>query len=272
MSFTNWFENVILNHIFGKGNYSPQTIYVGLCSSNPGEGATGGNCYEMPNQYAYSRVQTSSGIWTTSSGGIISNAAEVVFPHATGNWGTATHFVLTNSGSYGSGSVLLYGALAASRYVARNSVPRFDVGELSVTVNGGGASFSNWMENIVLNHIFSKAYYSPQTIWVGLCGNPYEGATSSNCGEVSNSNGYARVPTTSGIWNPSSGGLITNNAEIVFAPATDYWGWVRGFGLFSSGVYGGGNLLMFGDLPKDLAVYYLYALVFKPGDLRVYLA
>lgn len=135
MSFTNWMENVVLNHIFAKSTFSPWTIYVGLSSSNPGEGATGGNCKEMPDQRGYARVQTSSGQWTTSSGGVIYNAAEIVFNTASGNWGTVTHFVLTTSGSYGGGSVLLYGALYASRYIAAYSRPRFDPGQLSVSLN-----------------------------------------------------------------------------------------------------------------------------------------
>lgn len=135
MSFSNWFENIVMNHIFGKSIHSATTMYIGLCSSNPGEDATGNNCHEMPNSNGYARVGASSSSWSSSSGGIIYNSATITFPNATGNWGTVTHFVLCNSGSWGGGNVLLYGVLDASRYITKYSVPRFDPWELSVSLD-----------------------------------------------------------------------------------------------------------------------------------------
>jgi len=135
MSYSNWMENKIQNHIFGKTIYFASTMYVGLCKSNPGEGATGGNCQEVPNSHSYARVAVSAGAWSSSSGGEIHNISEVVFPRATGNWGVATHFVLCNSGSYGGGSVIVYGSLSASRNITQYSVPRFNSGVLSITLD-----------------------------------------------------------------------------------------------------------------------------------------
>lgn len=135
MSFSNWFENILLNHIFSKGSYTPQTLYVGLCTGNPGEGATGGSCNEVSNANGYTRVQTSAGNWYAASGGEISNAAAILFPEATGTWGTITHFVLFNSGSYGAGNVLLYGVLSSPQSITKYRVPRFEAGTLGVSLD-----------------------------------------------------------------------------------------------------------------------------------------
>lgn len=34
-SFSNYWENKILNHIFGKSGYTPPAIYVGLSIADP---------------------------------------------------------------------------------------------------------------------------------------------------------------------------------------------------------------------------------------------
>lgn len=135
MSYSNWMENRIQNHIFGKSIYYASTMYVGLCRNNPGEGATGGNCHEVPNIYSYARVAASPSAWSSASGGQIVNTAAIIFPYSTGGWGVVTHFVLCNSGSYGGGSIIVYGALSAARNITQYSRPRFDPGTLSITLD-----------------------------------------------------------------------------------------------------------------------------------------
>ena len=39
-SFANYWENEILDHLFGKGSYTPPTIYVGLSTADPADDAT----------------------------------------------------------------------------------------------------------------------------------------------------------------------------------------------------------------------------------------
>lgn len=136
MSLSNWFENKVLNHIFSKGSYTPQILYVGLCTANPGEGGTGGSCNEVSNSNGYARKQTSSAYWNASSGGQLTNSLALVFPEAQpGGWGTITHFAIFNSGTYGVGDMLMYGALSQSKATEEGSLPRFDPGELVVTLD-----------------------------------------------------------------------------------------------------------------------------------------
>lgn len=135
MSFGNWFENKVLDHIFSKGNYTPQILYVGLCVANPGEAGTGGSCNEVANANGYAREQTSSAFWNTASGGQLTNALVITFPESTGIWGTVTHFVIVDSGSYGAGNMLLYGTLSPPIAIPQGSLPRFPVGTLVVTLD-----------------------------------------------------------------------------------------------------------------------------------------
>lgn len=132
MSYSNWMENRIQNHIFGKSIYFASTMYVGLLRANPGEG---GSYLEVNNTYDYARVAASSGAWSSSSGGQIVNTDTINFPRSTGNWGVVTHWALFNSGSHGSGNLLIYGSLAAARNITTYSEPRFNPGEISITLD-----------------------------------------------------------------------------------------------------------------------------------------
>lgn len=111
-------------------------------------------------------------------------------------------------------------------------------------------SFTNWMENRVMNFVFSKVPYTPGIIYVGLSrANPGEAATGGDCQEVPNNFGYLRVGTNPGDWTTSSGGSIHNNNAITFPSAIGGpWGLVTHFVLLSSIVYGGGNVLMYSNL------------------------
>ena len=40
-SFSNYWENELLDHLFGKGSYTPPTIYVGLSTTDPGDDGAG---------------------------------------------------------------------------------------------------------------------------------------------------------------------------------------------------------------------------------------
>ena len=53
-SFTDHWENEILDHLFGKGSYTPPTIHVGLSTADPGDDGTG---LSEPSGNGYGRVK-----------------------------------------------------------------------------------------------------------------------------------------------------------------------------------------------------------------------
>ena len=108
MSFSDYWEAALLNHAFGKGNYTPPVhIYVGLSKADPLDDGSG--LFE-PVGGDYARVETDPADWTAWAAGLIANATDITFPVATGDWGTITHGCLFNAAS--GGNLLASGALS----------------------------------------------------------------------------------------------------------------------------------------------------------------
>ena len=129
-SFTNYWENKILDHIFGKGNYTPPTIFVGLSTADPLDDASG---LAEPSGNGYARVQTSASDWNAASGGSLDNADDITFAQATGSWGTITHFALFDAAT--GGNVLAHGALSQSKTISSSGIARFESGDLDISLD-----------------------------------------------------------------------------------------------------------------------------------------
>lgn len=129
-SFSDYWENEILDHLFGKGTYSPPTIHVALSSANPGESGSG---LSEPGGNGYARVATSAGDWSAADGGLLDNADAIEFGTAAGDWGTMTHFALFDAAT--GGNMLAYGTLNQSKTVNGGDTVRFAAGDLEVTLD-----------------------------------------------------------------------------------------------------------------------------------------
>jgi hypothetical protein len=126
-SFSNHWENKILDHIFGKDSYTPPAIYVGLSTADPLDDASD---LAEPIGNGYARIATSTSDWNIASDGMINNANELIFSEATGNWGTITHFVLFDAET--GGNMLCHGMLSQSRTIVSGDRARFAAGDLNV--------------------------------------------------------------------------------------------------------------------------------------------
>ena len=129
-SFADFWENEVLDHLFGKGSYTPPTIYVGLSTADPTDDASG---LAEPSGNSYARVATSGADWNTASGGTIDNANEISFPQASGSWGTLTHFALFDAAS--SGNMLAHGSLNVSKSISSGDTAKFPAGDLNVSLD-----------------------------------------------------------------------------------------------------------------------------------------
>ena len=129
-SFTNYWENEILDHLFGKGNYTPPTIYVGLSTAEPNDDGSG---LTEPSGNSYARVQTTASDWNIASGGSLDNAGDITFPTATGSWGTITHFALFDAAT--GGHLLAYGELNHSRAIDTSDIVQFSSGDLDISLD-----------------------------------------------------------------------------------------------------------------------------------------
>ena len=127
MSFTNFLETEILDHVFAGAAYTaPGTKYLALFTAiSDGEA---GSVTELSGS-AYARQSVAF----TTSGNTTSNNAAVEFPTATGSWGTVTHVGVYDASS--SGNLMAYATLSSSKAIATGDVFRVPSGDLDITLS-----------------------------------------------------------------------------------------------------------------------------------------
>jgi hypothetical protein len=126
VSFSNYLENKVLDHVFGGSAYTaPSTLYVGLFTSDPGE--AGGGTEVSGGSYARQTITF------TVTGSQASSSAAVEFPTATASWGTITHAAVYDAAS--AGNLLAYGALTASKTIDSGDVFRIPSGDFDIDLD-----------------------------------------------------------------------------------------------------------------------------------------
>lgn len=126
MSFSNYLETELLDHVFANNAYtSPTTVYVSLHTANPDEDASGTEV----SGGAYVRQ---SGSFTVSGNTATTDAA-IEYPTATANYGTVTHVGIWDAET--SGNMLAYAALTASKNISTGDVFRIPTGDLDITLD-----------------------------------------------------------------------------------------------------------------------------------------
>jgi hypothetical protein len=131
MSFSNYLEAKVLDHIVGKTSFTMPTAYVGLSTANPDEDASGN---AEPSGNGYARVATDGDDWNaTGVDGETENANAITFPTAEGAWGTITHFTIWDAAT--DGNMLAYGELDTPTAITTNQIPRFAAGAFVITLD-----------------------------------------------------------------------------------------------------------------------------------------
>jgi len=134
MSFTDYMENALLDHLFDAASSPASGIsnwYVALSTTTPNDDGTN---FTEPSGNGYDRAAINNGTgFNPASGGSIDNAAAVTFPQATGPWGTVTHFGIYDASSLG--NLIATGALSSSQAVITNNVLTIPIGELVINLD-----------------------------------------------------------------------------------------------------------------------------------------
>lgn len=135
MSLKNTFENKLLDHLFGGGDYSRlATVYIGLSTTVSAEDGTN---FTEPTDSAYARqaMDNDAGgtLWDSASGGSKSNNAIVSWNTATEDWGTILELGIWDAVS--AGNLIASGALTVSKQVTTGDTMRFNIGDLTVTLD-----------------------------------------------------------------------------------------------------------------------------------------
>lgn len=131
-------------------------------------------------------------------------------------------------------------------------------------------SFSDFLEQKVLNHVFgATAYSAPGTLYFAL----FTAAPSDSGGGTEVTGGsYARVALTNNTTNfPNATGTSptskSNGTVITFPTATANWGTVVAFGIFDAS--SGGNLIAWADLNTSRTINSSDTASFGVGSLTI---
>jgi hypothetical protein len=126
MSFSDYLENKLVDHVFGGSAYTaPGTIYLALFTANPGDDDSGTEL--SGNNYSRKAVSF------TVTDNAATNSAAVEFDAASGSWGTITHVGLYDAST--SGNLIAHAALTASKTIAASDVFRVPAGDLDITLD-----------------------------------------------------------------------------------------------------------------------------------------
>lgn len=127
MSFSNYLENELLDHVFGGAAYTaPATLYVALYTAAPSD--AGGGTEVSGGSYARTAIT-----FGAASGGTISNNANCEFPTATADWGTITHVGIHDAAS--AGNLIDWGALTVSKSILSGDIFRIQTGEYDISLD-----------------------------------------------------------------------------------------------------------------------------------------
>lgn len=126
MSFSNYLETKVLEHVFGGTAYTaPTTKYLALYTVAPGEGSAGTEV----SGGSYARQACAF----TVSGNLATNTSAVEWPTATASWGTVVAVAVVDAST--AGNIMSYANLTASKTIASGDVFRIPAGDLDITLD-----------------------------------------------------------------------------------------------------------------------------------------
>lgn len=130
-TFTNYWENLILNTGFNKVAWTCPTVFVGICTSDTAisDSATPSE----PTAASYGRQDTSANTWSTATTGTLANDMTIEFTVAAQSWCTVYAFAAYDAST--GGNVLFCATLTTARDITVNDSARFAVGELDVALD-----------------------------------------------------------------------------------------------------------------------------------------
>lgn len=216
---TNTFETYVLNAARGITTTAPTAVYVALFLSNPTETGTAGVEVSYTG-YARQALALST---PTAEGNSVScfNTDQIIFPTPDAASGTVLYAAIMDAAT--GGNMLVYKGLSTPITLTSETSPRFNVGEISLTMATGDMDPD--YKATVLNFLRGGNLTGFQPFFALYNGDPTEAGV-----ELSGT-GYARLALT--FDQPSeqvSGQMQIANSNVAqSAPATSNWGsWAYG--------------------------------------------
>jgi len=128
MSFSNYLETELLDHVFTNSAYTaPSTLYLALHTASPDEDGSGTEVSTSGTAYARQTVAFSV------TGNTATTSAAVEYATATANFGTVTHVGVWDAST--AGNLMAYAALTTSKTIETGDVFRVPAGDLDITLD-----------------------------------------------------------------------------------------------------------------------------------------
>ena len=267
-SITNFLENELIDHVLNAAYSPPATVYLALCTSDPGEAATGASMNEVANSNGYARKAIT---FNAAANRAVVQAANVIFDEATGSWGTVTHWAIVDSATHGAGNCLAYGALGTSKTIAAGNTPQVAAGEVYIEFLTGGVS--DYLAHKLLDLAFRNVAYSRPDTYIGLAtATVADDDTGSTITEPDGADAYARILIdenggSAPAWTVATGGAAENADDIEFPTASGDWGTIVASVICDAA--NGGNLLFYDNDLTDQAVATDDQVRFLAGDVTI---
>ena len=123
-------------------------------------------CNEVSNTGNYARVAITFGAAASRE---ISSSADVQFATLNGTLGTATHWVVTDSGTYGAGNVLGYGGFAVPKVLNSGNTPTVVSGSVKIQVPTlTTTTWSDYLVHSMLDFTFRNTAFSQPATYVSV--------------------------------------------------------------------------------------------------------
>lgn len=233
----------------------------------------------------YGRVYYGVNIYDLD-GNYVSNERDLVFPTATGSWGSFEYYGIRGGPGAGidSGNLLFFGHLGSPITVNEGESLLCVSGSMAITLYG---AYRQTLAEVLLYRTLCldrvpPAYEEP----IELVGDKYivlftetpddEKATDTDFSdyEVPNGDtGYSRQFISGSSWSTPSGGSCYNLETITFTNnAIEDWGDIRGVGITAPSLTSGVSCLLFsGSISASATVHKGDAFTIESGDLIVQL-
>jgi len=110
----------------------------------------------------------------------------------------------------------------------------------------GGASFNDYLENKVLDHIFNDSSYTAPSPSLGLWTSTLTDASTGATANEATYTGYARLAIAAADMSAAASGSKTNGNALTFAACTGSTSTITFWEICDSGTTGAGNALVWG--------------------------
>jgi len=249
-SLSNYAENALLNHLFGTAYTPAATVYIALATANPGEAGTGAALNEVANSGNYTRKSIA---FSAAASRKVVQSGAITFNQASGSWGTVTHWALLDSGTYGAGNMLAYGAFTVSFAPVSGNTPSIADLEVEVEISASsGEGFTSYLVHKLLDLMFRNTAYAQPTSCIALL--DQTGAdtdtTLTTAGKEVTWTGYARVTVNkvggaSPTWDTIASGATQNANAVSFGTVGASPTIIVGMAIVDSCTLNAGNVLAY---------------------------